>query len=100
MWNETGLAVLFVSDINERCYLEPVYWIKKMNTLTYETACGSGSTALGLLTAFLQKKSIAMPIIQPSLKIIKVNIKMKDKKFSKAEISGPVQKLKQGIITI
>lgn len=99
-WDEPGLAILFINKKQDAYLLEPVYWIKEMNTLTYETACGSGSTAVVLLDAYLKNSSISKQIIQPSQQSISVDIKIQANQFQKAFISGPVQKLKQGIIKI
>lgn len=61
-------------------------------TLFLETACGSGTTALGMVLAKKEKASLTeVPIFQPSGLPIRVTVTMDGENYSYAEISGPVE---------
>ena len=64
---------------------------KAINTIFYETACGGGTTAVGILEAIKNNKSQYIDIIQPSNKIITANIILKKGTLDKAYISGVVK---------
>lgn len=68
----------------------PVIYVKNINTLFIETACGSGTAAVGIYKSFITKKSIEEDIIQPSGKIITVKTNYDDF-VNYVEIKGIVE---------
>lgn len=91
-------GVMFLYKKKQTFGIEPVVWVRDIKTLFYETACGSGSTAVGLYLAKRQKKSInEIPVLQPSGQSILVTIIRSDKEFIFAKISGPIQILNKNI---
>ena len=61
-------------------------------TLFLETACGSGTTALGMVLAMQQGASIKdVPIMQPSGLAIAVSVEFDGQSFQQAQISGPLE---------
>ncbi|MBU3935636.1 hypothetical protein KJ909_03090 [Patescibacteria group bacterium] len=84
-------GVIYTKQKKSNWKILPIVYVKKINTLFLETACGSGSTALGLTLALINKKSINISVLQPSKQIIKVNIRFDGKKFKYAEIKGKVK---------
>jgi len=95
-----GTGVMFIRRKKDKIFLEPVYWVRDIKTLFYETACGSGTTSVGLVEAQKQQKSISLPVIQPTKMEITVDIKFKNGQFLKAQIRGPIKKLKTDKIKI
>jgi diaminopimelate epimerase len=83
-------GVIFLYDINNRLRIDPVVWVKEMNTLSYETACGSGTTAVGLLKSLKENRTIERVVEQPSGSKINIKVKKDSKKFLQAVISGKV----------
>lgn len=74
----------------------PVVYVRKIKTLFLETACGSGSTALGMVLSFIGKNSVInIPVFQPSKQIINVTVIFNGKRFNYAEIKGRVKILLQ-----
>lgn len=69
-----AIGVIFIEDVNEKIKIHPVVWVKSINTLFYETACGSGTTAVAILQAVKHNKSQNLDIIQPSNQIITAKI--------------------------
>ncbi len=86
-------GLMLVSQNNDQLYLDPIVWVKNMETLYYETACGSGTTALGLVEAKRRGKSVNMPVIQPSGMPINIKVLYDGRKFLDARISGPIKQL-------
>jgi diaminopimelate epimerase len=65
-------------------------WVRNVNTIFDETACGSGTAAIGIAQAVNLKK-ISLDIIQPSGESITTSAEVEDQKVIKSEISGPVE---------
>lgn len=77
----------------------PVVYVRDINTLFLETACGSGTTALGLVLALQEGKSIKdIQVIQPTGLPIKISVEYNGNQFGYAQISGPVEIIKSGSI--
>lgn len=70
-------------------------WVKSVGTLFDETACGSGTCAIGLALASQIKNSIRQKVIQPSGDFIETAIDYRQGK-TKAFISGRVKVLYAG----
>ncbi|MFW5702923.1 MAG: hypothetical protein ACOCXP_03070 [Candidatus Dojkabacteria bacterium] len=86
------------------CKSEPVefsVWVREMGTIFDETACGTGTYAIGLAKAYKQSKSIEEAIIQPSGERIIAKVSWDDKKQKpiSASISGKVEVLYDGPVS-
>jgi len=90
-------GVMLVSSENGVLRIDPVVWVRDIQTLFYESACGSGTTAVGLVQALLNNKPISQKIIQPSGMSIEVFIDFDGRQFNYAEISGPVEEVIIGV---
>ena len=55
MLKEEAAGVMFIERKNGKIILSPVVFVKEINTLFYETACGSGSVAVGIYESFKNK---------------------------------------------
>ena len=82
--------------------IDPVVWVRDIQTLFYETACASGTTAIALAEANrLERKSRAVfSVLQPSGKLLKVLLKLKNGVPDYAEIGGAIKILKKNIFLI
>lgn len=88
-------GVMFVKKIKDTFKIIPIVYVKKINTSFYETACGSGSAAIGLVVATEKKTSIDnLRILQPSQSYITVSVNYEDGKFGDVYIKGKVKPLK------
>lgn len=86
-------GVMFLTPSESGVSMRPVVLVRDIDTLFYETACGSGTTAVGLLEALKQGKSVEVPITQPSGMSITIKVDFDGSKFKQAVISGPVEVL-------
>lgn len=87
-------GVMFVrrNNFNSTLEIEPVVWVRDIQTLFYETACASGTAAIGLWRAKQTKeKRLQIKVKQPSGQYISVAIQKSKTGFQKAVIDGPVK---------
>ena len=87
-----AVGIMFCEKCNGNIKINPIVWVKNIDTFFYETACGSGSVAVCMVEAFLNKQNKVIDIIQPSGLIITTKVEYKDKKFLRATILGKVEK--------
>ena len=86
-----AVGVMYLETKDGKLKIHPVVWVNSIDTLFYETACGSGTTATAMVQAFCQKKSVSLSILQPSGFSIQANIDWKQGEIIKAVISGKVK---------
>lgn len=99
---ELGLAesvaasgVMFLTPSESGVSMRPVVLVRDIDTLFYETACGSGTTAVGLLEALKQGGSVNIPVIQPTGMPINIAVEFDGERFQRAVISGPLEMLNE-----
>ena len=90
---EKAVGIIYLEDIGNSIKINPIVWVKEIDTCFYETACGSGSMAVCLTLAKLNRKNIEVDLVQPSNKVIKASVEYDGMNFSKSIISGEVIKL-------
>ena len=83
---EEAAGVMFIERKDGKIILSPVVFVKEINTLFYETACGSGSVAVGIYESFKNKGSVNIDILQPSGEYINVITSSNDSKIDNARI--------------
>ncbi len=93
-------GVMYVLNNADPIEIVPIVYVPKADTLYYETACGSGTTAIGLLQAIRKGNSVNISIMQPSGMPIQVSVDYDGKSFQYAQIQGPIERLGSGIIEI
>ncbi len=89
--NNSAVGVIFCEKKNEKIKINPIVWVKAIDTLFYETACGSGSTAVCIVESYLKKQSQKIDILQPSDLIITASVDYKNNGFQQAIISGNIE---------
>ena len=88
----SAAGVVFCEKYNDNIRINPIVWVKEIDTLFYETACGSGSMAVCMVEAFLDKETKEIDIVQPSGLIITTKVEYKNGQITKTTISGKVDK--------
>lgn len=90
-------GIMHVTREGNTYRIAPVVYVRDVDTTYYETACGSGTTALGLALALQQGKSIRdVPILQPSGLPLSVSVDFDNKQFGYTQIQGPIETLNEG----
>ena len=85
-----AVGIMFLEKV-DRLAIHPVVWVRDINTLYYETGCGSGTTATAMVEAFLKQRNQKLEILQPSGLAITAEITIENGDIIKAVISGKVE---------
>lgn len=90
--SRVAAGVIFVSEqATSGVYaIHPCVYVSAIETMFYETACGSGTVATGLVFSYLKKQSIDLPLIQPSGNVLNAVIEQSNGVVTSAVISGSV----------
>jgi histidine racemase len=90
-------GVMALSKRKNEISMLPYVYVKAVDTFYAETACGSGSVAVGLVLAKQRQSSLKkLGIYQPSGKNIFVDVDFIENRFVGASISGEVEILYEG----
>ena len=70
--------------------INPVVYVRDIDSLFYENSCGSGSIAYGIYLAYLKNKDglFNFDVVQKNKEIVKVTIELKDKIIISAKLYG------------
>ena len=87
--DEKAVGIILLEKENKKIKINPIIWVKTIDTLYYETACGSGSLATAIYKNHMEEIE-KLEIIQPSGYSINVNLNRKKEYIENAIISGKV----------
>lgn len=73
-------------------------WIKAVDTIFDETACGSGTCAIGVAQVWETRKSAVLEVIQPSGEIIRTEATYRPEGVDRSFIAGGVKILYDGAL--
>ena len=90
LMHEHAAGVIFVVKESDSWQIVPCVRVAAVDTLVCESACGSGTIAVGVVHAMLQKTSVDIPIRQPSGQIIRAQVCCKGDMVIEGFISGQV----------
>jgi histidine racemase len=90
-------GVIYFAQNKDEYRIYPIVWVRDLKTLYYETACGSGTTAVGLYECKKKGSSLSLSVRQPSELIIEVDVLRDKENFLKAIIRGPVKLLEKDL---
>lgn len=95
-------GVMFIKGYETKdTAIEPIVWVRYIETFFYETACASGTCAIGLWYAKQVKKQKSTIIVkQPSGMSMRVRIEKTSKSFKSAYIDGPIKILWKGELSL
>jgi len=88
--SKEAVGIILLEKDNGNAKINPVIWVKTVDTLYYETACGSGSLAAAIYINSI-KKSKKIKIIQPSGYSIIIKLNKKKDYIKDAIILGKVK---------
>ena len=89
--NEEAVGIMFLEKEDNMLKINPVVWVNAIDTMFYETACGSGTTGVGIVKAMKENCNQRLEIRQPSGESIKIKIEMENSQIQKAVISGKIK---------
>ena len=84
--NLPAIGVIWFDDTK----INPVVYVKDIDSLFYENSCGSGSIAYGIYHAFLKNKDglFSFDVVQKNNEVVKVTIELKNKIIYSAKLYG------------
>ncbi len=84
--NLPAIGVIWFED-NQ---INPVVYVKDIDSLFYENSCGSGSIAYGIYHSYLKNKDglFNFDVMQKNKEVVKVSIELKDKIITSAKLFG------------
>ena len=88
--DEKAIGIILLEKISGKIKINPIVWVKEINTVFYETACGSGSLGTAIYN-YLKNKDKKIELIQPSGYSINIELEENGKYIEKAIISGIVE---------
>ena len=86
---EKAMGMVLLENKNGKIKINPIIWVKMMDTLYYETACGSGSLATAIYKNWLEEIE-NLEVIQPSGYSINVQVNKKQEYIENAIILGKI----------
>lgn len=96
IYSIAAAGVMFIKEYKGFIELKPIVWVRDIETLLYETACASGTAAVGIYkTNENQKNSNKTKVLQPSGKFITAEVYKE--KSTKVYIDGEIEVLQKGI---
>jgi diaminopimelate epimerase len=75
-------------------------WVNEVDTVFDETACGSGTSAIGIALASTRESSVTLPVIQPSGESITTTSLYELGAVTKSQIAGTVNILYDGELSL
>ena len=88
---DDAIGVMFVEKIKEIIKIYPIVWVKKIDTLFFENACGSGTIAVTMLESWLKNSSSKYKVLQPSGEILKTEIIIENNRLKRAILKGKIE---------
>lgn len=88
--DEKAIGIMLLENISDRIKINPIVWVKEIDTVFYETACGSGSLGTTIYN-YLKNKDNKIEIIQPSGYSINIKLEENGEYIEKAIITGVVE---------
>ena len=79
--DEKAVGVILLENENNKLKINPVIWVKEIDTLYYESACGSGSLAAAIYK-YTKNKTKDISIMQPSGYSIDIELEAKEDRKS------------------
>jgi diaminopimelate epimerase len=97
LYSVPAAGVMFIEEQNSKVILKPIVWVRDIETLLYETACASGTAAVGLWR-FAKNGSMETEVEQPSRRRITASIIKRSNNQVDVVIAGKVKILKSATI--
>lgn len=89
---EKAIGIMLLEKVSSKIKINPVVWVKDIDTVFYETACGSGSLGTAIYN-YYKNKDKKLELIQPSGYSINIDLDIKAQYIESASISGIVEEV-------
>lgn len=89
---EKAIGLMLLENVSNKIKVNPIVWVKDIDTVVYETACGSGSLGVGIYNYYKNNEK-QIELIQPSGYSINIELDTKEQYIESAIISGIVEEV-------
>ena len=96
--DQPAVGVTYYDEASGRA--EFSVWVKEVNTIFDETACGSGTSAIGIAQLWPNYSSVSLDVIQPSGETISTEAVYQAGARMESYISGTVNVLYDGALKL
>lgn len=90
--DEKAIGIMLLEKISDKIKINPIVWVKDIDTVFYETACGSGSLATAIYNYYNCKEEM-LELIQPSGYTVSIVLNTKKQYIEDAIITGIVEEV-------
>ena len=90
--NEKAIGIMLLEKVLDKIKINPVVWVKDIDTVFYETACGSGSLATAMYNYYNCKEEM-LELIQISGYTVSIVLNTKNQYIEDAIITGIVEEV-------
>ena len=90
--NKKAIGIMLLEKVSDKIKINPVVWVKDIDTVFYETACGSGSLATAIYNYYNCKEEM-LELIQPSGYTVSIVLNTKKQYIEDAIITGIVEEV-------
>lgn len=87
--DEKAVGIILLEKEKKKTKINPIIWVKTIDTLYYETACGSGSLATAIYKCYVEGTE-NLEILQPSGYSININLDKQQDFIKRAVVLGKV----------
>lgn len=87
---EKAIGIMLLEKELGKIKINPIVWVKEIDTVFYETACGSGSLGTAIYN-YLKNKDKKIELIQPSGYSINIELEGNENYIEKAIVAGIVE---------
>lgn len=87
---EKAIGIMLLEKESGKIKINPIVWVKEIDTVFYETACGSGSLGIAIYN-YLKNKDKKIELIQPSGYSINIELEGNNNYIENAIISGIIE---------
>jgi len=88
---DDAIGVMFIDNIENVIKMYPIVWVKEIDTLFFENACGSGTIAVTIVESWLKNSSNQYNVIQPSGESLMTEIDIEDNMIKRAILKGKIK---------
>ena len=89
--DDDAVGVMFVDRVENIIKIYPIVWVREIDTLFFENACGSGTIAVAMLESWLTNTSRDYHVMQPSGEILIAEITINNNVIKKAILKGKIK---------
>ena len=90
--NKKAIGIMLLEKVSDKIKINPVVWVKDIDTVFYETACGSGSLATAIYNYYNCKEEM-LELIQPSGYTVSIVLNTKKQYIEDAIITGIIEEV-------